>query len=84
MAKTAALSVRIPGEIKVALDRAAADDHRTVASFVEKAVADALRARGYLPPLLEPHPVDLGAAKPKPVSTDIRQRSRRRGSTRDV
>jgi hypothetical protein len=47
------LSVRIARDIKEAATRAAADDHRSLTSFVEKVLADALSERSYL-------------AKPKP------------------
>jgi len=48
MAKTANLALRIPPEIKEALDQAAKDDRRSVSSLVEKVLADYLEAKGYL------------------------------------
>lgn len=40
MAKKAAISVRVPDEMKTALERAAADDRRSLASMVEKILAE--------------------------------------------
>jgi hypothetical protein len=48
MAKTSAISVRVPDEVKTAAEKAAADDSRSVASYVEKLLADHLRKQGYL------------------------------------
>lgn len=50
MAKTANLALRIPPELKDALDRAAKEDRRSVSSLVEKVLADYLEAKGFLPP----------------------------------
>lgn len=49
MAKTEALSVRVPPAIKKAVEKAAKDDHRSVASLVDKIVTEWLREKGYLP-----------------------------------
>ena len=49
MAKTAAISVRVTDQVKEAVEKAAADDSRPVASFVEKILVDYLRSRGYVP-----------------------------------
>jgi len=48
VAKEAGLSLRIDAAIKTALDKAAAEDHRSVASLVEKILADWAKANGYL------------------------------------
>lgn len=48
MTKTAALSVRVTPQVKVAVEKAAADDHRPAASLVEKIVVEWLREHGYL------------------------------------
>ena len=48
MNKTEAISVRVAPEIKAAVQKAASDDRRTVASFVEKVLADYLAREGYL------------------------------------
>jgi hypothetical protein len=48
MAKRASLGVRVSEEMKVAIERAAADDFRSVASLVEKVLFEWLRARKYL------------------------------------
>lgn len=48
MPKAAALSVRVSAPIKRAAELAAQDDHRSVASLVEKVMADWLREHGYL------------------------------------
>lgn len=47
--KTDALSVRVPAAVKKAAEQAASDDHRSVASLVEKVVIEWLTERGYLP-----------------------------------
>jgi len=49
MAKTSAISVRVTDQVKEAVEKAAADDSRPVASFVEKLLVDTLKAKGYLP-----------------------------------
>jgi len=48
MARTAAIGVRVEPSIKEAAEKAAADDHRTVASLLEKVLVEYLRERGYL------------------------------------
>jgi hypothetical protein len=48
------VSFRLPRDIKAAAEKAAADDHRSLSSLIEKALADYLRERGYLPPLQAP------------------------------
>jgi hypothetical protein len=47
--RAAQVGLRLPPEIKAAAERAAADDHRTLTSLIEKLLADYLRERGYLP-----------------------------------
>lgn len=47
--RTAPLGLRLFPSLKSALDKAAADDHRPVASYVEKLLAEHLKAKGYLP-----------------------------------
>lgn len=49
MARTAAIGVRVEPAIKEAIEQAAAADHRTVASLVEKVLVEWLRAHGHLP-----------------------------------
>lgn len=49
VAKTAALSFRIPDELKEALERAAKDDDRSVSSLVERILRAWLTDKGYLP-----------------------------------
>ncbi len=49
MARTNPLGVRVEPEIKDALERAAADDDRSVSSLVGRFLREALIARGYLP-----------------------------------
>jgi hypothetical protein len=46
--KEAVLHCRVNADIKEAAVRAAADDQRTVASLVEKALVDLLQSRSYL------------------------------------
>lgn len=48
MAKQAALSFRIPEEMKEALDRAAAADDRSVSSLVTIILRDWLREKGHM------------------------------------
>jgi hypothetical protein len=48
MAKTSAISVRVSDQVKAAAEKAASDDSRSVASYVEKLLAEHLRAKGYL------------------------------------
>ncbi len=49
MPKTAAIGVRVAPEIKEAAEKAAADDHRSVASLLEKLLIEHLTDKGYLP-----------------------------------
>ncbi len=53
MAKTSAISVRVSDEVKSAAEKAAADDSRSVASYVEKLLNEHLREKGYLRPTEE-------------------------------
>lgn len=48
MAKTSAISVRVSDQVKAAAEKAATEDSRSVASFVEKVLTDHLKANGYL------------------------------------
>lgn len=47
--KTAQVNLRLEPGLKEAAEQAAADDHRSLTSLVEKLLADYLRERGYLP-----------------------------------
>lgn len=47
--RTAPVGLRLFPSMKEALERAAADDHRTMASMAEKIISDYLRDKGYLP-----------------------------------
>jgi uncharacterized protein (DUF1778 family) len=47
--KTASLNLRVEPDWKDAAARAAADDRRSVTSFVEKIIGDWLAEHGYLP-----------------------------------
>ncbi len=47
--RTAPLGLRITPSVKKALEAAAAEDHRPVASYVEKLLIEHLRKKGYLP-----------------------------------
>lgn len=49
MMKRAALSFRVSDDVKAGLDRAAADDDRSVSSLVERILKVWLTDRGYLP-----------------------------------
>jgi hypothetical protein len=44
------LGLRITPTLKAALDKAAADDHRPVASYVELIISEHLQKKGYLKP----------------------------------
>ena len=46
--KTATLNLRLQPSLKEAAEKAAADDHRSLTSLIEKLLADHLRQRGYL------------------------------------
>jgi hypothetical protein len=47
--KTAVVSIRVEPELKKALEAAAEDDSRSVASMLEKLMRDGLKASGHLP-----------------------------------
>ncbi len=42
-------NLRLEPELKEAAERAAADDHRSLTSLIEKLLSEYLRGRGYLP-----------------------------------
>jgi hypothetical protein len=42
------VSFRLPAEVKAATEKAAAEDHRSVSSLIEKVLTDWLRKNGYL------------------------------------
>jgi hypothetical protein len=46
--KSLPVSVRLPPLVKSALEKAAADDTRSVSSFIEKTLIDVLKSKGYL------------------------------------
>lgn len=46
--KTAPISFRLAADKKKALEKAAADDSRSVSSMIEKVLTDWLKANGYL------------------------------------
>jgi hypothetical protein len=48
MQRTAAISLRVTPQIKEAVERAAYDDSRTVASLLDKLLKEFLREQGYL------------------------------------
>lgn len=48
MPKTSAISVRVTDEVKIAVEKAAEADSRSVASYVEKLLAEHLRKQGFL------------------------------------
>ncbi|WP_417809993.1 hypothetical protein [Thioclava sp.] len=48
MARTSALSVRVTDETKQAVEKAAEDDGRSVASYVERLLVAHLQDKGYL------------------------------------
>jgi hypothetical protein len=46
--RSAPLGLRVTPTLKKALEKAASDDHRPLASYVEKLLLEHLRAKGYL------------------------------------
>jgi hypothetical protein len=50
MAKDATLHMKIDAMLKAAAEKAAADDHRSLTSLVEKLLSDYCRERGFLKP----------------------------------
>jgi hypothetical protein len=48
MVRTASIGIRVEPRLKAAAERAAADDHRSLASFIEKLMIEHLEAKGYL------------------------------------
>ena len=48
--KTATLNIRVEPEMKRLIEKAAADDRRSLTALIDKLLADYLRERGYLPP----------------------------------
>jgi len=49
MTKTSALSVRVTDDVKAAVEKAAAADSRSAASYVERLLIAQLKKDGYLP-----------------------------------
>lgn len=49
MARTASLGIRVEPAVKEALEQAAKEDRRTVASYVEKLIVEDLERLGKLP-----------------------------------
>ncbi len=50
MARTASVGLRFLPKVKEAAERAAQDDHRSLASLVERVLTEWLEAKGYLQP----------------------------------
>ena len=50
MPKTSAISVRVSDELKKAVEKAAAEDDRSVASYVERLLSRHLTETGHLKP----------------------------------
>jgi hypothetical protein len=50
MAKTAQINMKIEPALKAAAEKAAADDHRSLTSLVEKLLSDYCREHGFLKP----------------------------------
>jgi hypothetical protein len=65
MPRDSAISVRVTAEIKAAAEKAATADSRSVASLVEKVLAEWLREKGYLQTAHQPG-VRLRAKGAKP------------------
>ncbi len=49
MAKTAAIGIRVEPELKERIEAAAKSDRRSVASYLEKLIADDLERKGLTP-----------------------------------
>ena len=49
MSRNIPTSMRLDAEVKLALEKAAADDDRSVSSIVERILKEWLREKGYLP-----------------------------------
>ncbi len=49
MARTAAISVRVETQVKEAAEKAARDDGRTLAQYVERLLIAHLKENGFLP-----------------------------------
>lgn len=49
MTKTSAISVRVTDETKQAVEKAAAEDGRSIASYVERLLTAHLKESGFLP-----------------------------------
>lgn len=49
MARTASIGIRVEPELKAAVEKAARDDDRTVAQWIERLMVRELRGKGYLP-----------------------------------
>ena len=66
--KTAQINLRIAPALKAAAERAAAADHRSLTSLVEKLLSDHLKAAGHLdpePPRGNVQVADAGATRRK-------------------
>lgn len=48
-AKTAQVNLRLQPSLKEAAEKAAADDHRSLTSLIEKLLTEHLKAKDYLP-----------------------------------
>ncbi len=49
MAKTSAISVRVKDETKQAIEKAAQEDGRSVASYIDRLIVAHLKEKGLLP-----------------------------------
>lgn len=49
MARTASIGIRVEPEVKAAVEKAAREEDRTVAQWIERLMIRELRERGYLP-----------------------------------
>jgi hypothetical protein len=46
--KTATITFRLPARVKKVTEKAAADDHRSVSSYIEKLLTEHLKEKGLL------------------------------------
>lgn len=49
MARTASIGIRVEPELKEVVEKAAKEDDRTVAQWIERAIIKVLKEGGYLP-----------------------------------
>lgn len=84
MNKTASIGIRVEPATKIAAEKAAADDHRTLASLIEKLLVEHLKAKGYLTKIGSPAQRDRFAAHAKNVAAAQIDRALRASAESDA